>query len=41
MLELPTLARHVVMPVVYVLGIVLGKYRKFNDAPAPIRAQAG
>jgi quercetin dioxygenase-like cupin family protein len=36
MLELPAIVRHVVMPVAYVIGILLGKHRKFRDAPAPI-----
>jgi hypothetical protein len=35
-LEIPALVRRVVIPVVYVLGSVLGKYSKFKDAPAPI-----
>ena len=38
MLELPAVVRHVVMPVVYLAGTMLGKYRKFKDAPAPIPA---
>ena len=38
MLELPALARHVIVPVVYVVGTLLGKYRKFKDAPAPVAA---
>jgi quercetin dioxygenase-like cupin family protein len=36
MLELPTLVRRVVMPVLYVVGSVLGKYRKFADAPPAV-----
>ncbi len=35
-LEIPLLVRRLVLPVVYVLGVVLGKYRKFATAPAPI-----
>jgi quercetin dioxygenase-like cupin family protein len=38
MLELPAVVRHVVIPVVYVVGTILGKYRKFKDAPPPIPA---
>ena len=34
--ELPALVRHVVIPLVYGLGRVLGKYDKFTDAPPPI-----
>ncbi len=36
MLELPAVVRHVVIPVAYLLGTLLGRYRKFRDAPAPI-----
>ena len=38
MLELPAVVRHVLMPIVYFAGTMLGKYRKFRDAPAPIPA---
>ncbi len=41
MLELPTVARHVVIPVAYVVGTILGKYRKFKDAPPPIPPNRG
>jgi quercetin dioxygenase-like cupin family protein len=37
MLEMPTVVRRVVMPVAYLVGTILGKYRKFKDAPAPVR----
>ena len=33
MLEMPSVVREVVIPVVYFVGTVLGKYRKFKDAP--------
>jgi hypothetical protein len=36
MLEIPAFVRHVVMPVVYVLGLATGRYRKYRDAPPPI-----
>ena len=36
MLELPAVVRRVVLPVVYVVGTLLGQYNKFRDAPAPI-----
>jgi mannose-6-phosphate isomerase-like protein (cupin superfamily) len=36
MLELPAYVRRVAMPVLYVVGSILGKYRKFADAPAAI-----
>jgi len=38
LLELPAVVRRVVIPVVYVVGTVLGKYEKFTDAPSPIPA---
>lgn len=41
MLELPLLVRKVVIPIVYAVGSVLGKYAKFADAPAPIPAGRG
>ena len=36
MLELPAVVRHLVIPVVYVVGAFLGKYKKFKDAPPAI-----
>jgi quercetin dioxygenase-like cupin family protein len=36
MLEMPALARRVLIPILYVVGRVLGKYRKYGDAPEPI-----
>ena len=32
----PAVVRHVVIPIAYLLGRVLGKYGKFKDAPAPV-----
>ena len=40
MLELPTVARRIVMPLIYVAGLVLGRYQKYKDAPAPITRHA-
>jgi hypothetical protein len=37
MLEIPAVVRRVVMPVLYVIGLATGRYRKYADAPAPIR----
>jgi hypothetical protein len=37
MLELPTVVRRLVVPLIYVLGLALGKYAKYKDAPPPIR----
>jgi quercetin dioxygenase-like cupin family protein len=37
MLELPTFVRRVVVPMLYVVGHALGKYRKYADAPTPVR----
>jgi hypothetical protein len=36
MLEIPVVVRRVLMPVVYMVGSALGKYRKFADAPEPV-----
>ena len=36
MLELPAFVRRVVLPILYVVGRALGKYKKFSDAPEPI-----
>jgi quercetin dioxygenase-like cupin family protein len=36
MLEMPAVLRHVAMPIVYFVGTLTGKYKKFADAPAPI-----
>ena len=33
LLELPAVVRRVVIPLVYVIGTLLGKYKKFKDAP--------
>jgi len=36
MLEMPGFVRNVIMPILYSVGTVLGKYRKFRDAPTSI-----
>ena len=36
LLDLPVVVRRIVIPIVYVVGIALGKYTKFSNAPAPI-----
>jgi quercetin dioxygenase-like cupin family protein len=36
MLEMPRVVRRVVIPIVYVLGTLFGKYGKFKDAPEPM-----
>ena len=36
LLELPAVVQRIVIPIVYFVGSVLGKYKKFKDAPAPI-----
>jgi mannose-6-phosphate isomerase-like protein (cupin superfamily) len=38
LVELPVFVRRIVIPIVYGLGLVLGKYGKFMDAPPPIHA---
>ena len=35
MLDMPAMVRRVVVPIVYAVGSVIGKYKKFRDAPAP------
>jgi quercetin dioxygenase-like cupin family protein len=39
MLEVPAFVRQFVIPVVYALGLALGKYAKYKDAPSPISEQ--
>ena len=39
MLDMPALVRRVVMPALFVVGRILGKYRKYRDAPEPIAKQ--
>jgi hypothetical protein len=36
MLDLPTFVRRVVVPILYVVGHAVGKYRKYADAPTPV-----
>ena len=36
MLDLPAFVRRIVMPVLYVVGRVLGRHDKYRDAPDPI-----
>jgi quercetin dioxygenase-like cupin family protein len=36
MLEMPAFARHIVAPIVYAVGKLLGKYEKYKDAPDPL-----
>ena len=36
MMELPAFARHVVVPVLVAIGTLLGKYRRYADAPPPM-----
>ncbi len=37
LLEIPALVRRFVLPVQVAVGRLLGKYRKYADAPAPVR----
>ena len=39
MLEMPSLVRQVVVPIIYVVGLALGKYTKYKDAPPPITSR--
>ena len=41
MVEVPAVARRIVIPIVYIVGSILGKYRKFEHAPAPIPPNRG
>ena len=41
MLEVPAVVRHVVVPMLFAVGRVLGKYKKFQDAPEPMRVTPG
>ena len=41
MLEVPAVVRHVVVPMVFAVGRVLGKYTKYRDAPEPMRFTPG
>ena len=36
LLEVPAVVQRILIPIVYLVGVVLGKYKKFKDAPAPI-----
>jgi quercetin dioxygenase-like cupin family protein len=36
LLEMPAVVQRVIIPLVYIVGSALGKYRKFEHAPAPI-----
>jgi len=36
MLELPAAVRRLVIPLLYLVGRLLGKHEKYRDAPAPI-----
>ena len=40
MLELPGFVRHVLLPIFYVVGRVLGRYDKYRDAPQPITGRS-
>ncbi len=33
--EIPGFVKYIVMPIAYVVGLLLGKYNKFKDAPNP------
>jgi quercetin dioxygenase-like cupin family protein len=38
LLDLPAFVTAVVIPIVYRIGVALGKYEKFKDAPEPMQA---
>lgn len=35
--ELPAFVKKVIMPTTYQIGRLLGKYKKFNGAPEPLK----
>lgn len=35
--EIPALVKKTVLPLTYLVGKILGKYKKFNEAPEPVR----
>jgi hypothetical protein len=37
MVDMPKPVQTIVMPLLYALGSLLGKHRKFKDAPEPVR----
>ena len=37
MLDIPSAVQRVVFPAQVALGMLLGKYRKYANAPAPVR----
>jgi hypothetical protein len=37
MLEMPRVVKKLVLPVVYRLGLLLGRYRHFEGAPEPVK----
>ena len=37
MVDMPAFVKKLVLPLVYYIGILLGKYRHFKDAPAPVK----
>ena len=36
MLELPAFVRRVIIPILYVVGRVIGKHEKYGNAPEPM-----
>jgi hypothetical protein len=39
MLEMPTVIRRLVVPLIYALGLAIGKFAKYKDAPPPISSE--
>jgi hypothetical protein len=37
MAELPLFVKKVIIPITYYIGRILGKYRHFKNAPAPVK----
>lgn len=39
LLAIPAVIQRIVFPLLVAVGTVLGKYRRYADAPAPVRRQ--
>jgi hypothetical protein len=39
LLAMPALMQRILIPIVYAVGVVLGRYTKFKDAPEPMTAE--
>ncbi len=37
--EVPTFVKKIIVPITYMIGKLLGKYKHFQDAPDPVQAK--